>query len=123
LIVGEVTADREAVLPLELRGPSGLYANIDAAVDTGFTDFLLIPESLAAELDLRFRESAQFNFADGSVADFDIYEVVVMWDGHERDILTAAGEGGPLVGMALLYGSCVTLNVVDGGRVTVETLP
>ena len=38
------------------------------------------------------------------------------------DVATA-GDGGPLIGIALLYGSRVTLDVVDGGGVTVEELP
>ena len=32
-------------------------------------------------------------------------------------------DGGPLVGMSLLYGSRVTLDVVDGGPITIEPLP
>jgi hypothetical protein len=32
-------------------------------------------------------------------------------------------KGAPLIGMALLHGNRVTLDVADGGPVTVEALP
>lgn len=42
-------------------------------------------------------------------------------DGQERAVLVLSADGGPLVGMATLYGHDVFLHVVDGGRVTVQT--
>jgi hypothetical protein len=38
-------------------------------------------------------------------------------------VLVLAADGGPLVGLSLLYGHRVTLDVVDGGRVSIEALP
>ena len=42
---------------------------------------------------------------------------------QERDILILETDGGPLIGMALLYGYRVTPDVVDGGPVTIAVLP
>jgi hypothetical protein len=50
-------------------------------------------------------------------------EAVVSWDGQDRNVMVLEANGGPLLGMSLLYGSRVTLDVVDGGPVTIQTLP
>jgi predicted aspartyl protease len=36
MITGAVTADREAVIRLAVRGPAGQQQQIEAVVDTGF---------------------------------------------------------------------------------------
>jgi hypothetical protein len=46
----------------------------------------------------------------------------VIWDGQARDVLALAADGCPFLGMSLLYGSVVTLHVVDGGLVTIAPL-
>lgn len=52
----------------------------------------------------------------------DIYRTVVVWHG-ERQTVPIMGMGDkPLIGMRLLEGSRVTMDVVDGGAVTIEPL-
>jgi predicted aspartyl protease len=43
MIRGTVNASREAVVRLRLRGPTGVEAEIDAIIDTGFTETLTLP--------------------------------------------------------------------------------
>ena len=52
-----------------------------------------------------------------------IYKATIVWHGHDSSVYVLAAEGGPLIGMALLHGNRVTLDVVDDGPVTVEELP
>ena len=61
--------------------------------------------------------------ADGSVVRLSYFRATVLWEGKPRKIMVLDADGGPLVGMSLLYGSRVTLDVVDGGPVTIEPLP
>ncbi len=56
--------------------------------------------------------------ADGSRILLDVYRAVVLWDGSERDIDVLAMGSEPLIGMSLLDGSDVRLQVTDGGLVT-----
>jgi predicted aspartyl protease len=60
---------------------------------------------------------------DGTRVALNKYEAAVLWDGRERDILVLEAEGGPLVGMSLLAGHCLVVDVVDGGLVNIEALP
>lgn len=53
----------------------------------------------------------------------DVYLAKVLWYGQEREVLVLQADGGPLVGMSLLYGSRVMLEVVDNGDVTIDPLP
>ena len=51
------------------------------------------------------------------------YGEKVLWHGQERDVLVLQVDGGPLVGMSLLYGNRVTLEIVEDGDVTINPLP
>ena len=50
------------------------------------------------------------------------YWVTLLWEGQPRRMVAVAADDRPLVGMPLLSGSRVTLDVVDGGPVTIEPL-
>ena len=123
MITGEVTPDREAVILLRVRSPGGGEMELDALLDTGFTDFLSLPPEVIAELQLPFREVSEFTLADGSTVRLEAYTVTVIWEGEERTVLALGAESDPLAGMALLHGSRVMLDVVDGGEVRIEPLP
>jgi predicted aspartyl protease len=91
-------------------------------VDTGFTGYLVLPPALVGELGLLLRGSRDSFLADGSVVSLDAYRVGVEWDERVRVVSALAAEGGPLVGMSLLRGSEVRIEVVDGGEVVIRPL-
>ena len=62
------------------------------------------------------------NAADGSECLFDVYIGKVLWDGKERRILVDEADTDPLVGMALLRGYEVNLQVRYRGKVTIKRL-
>lgn len=121
MIVGAITGDREAIIRFPVRGLSGRLQEVEAVIDTGFNGYLTLPNSLVETLRLRFHSHTIVTLGDGSNRALRQYEAVVGWGQQERDVLVLAAEGGPLVGMALLYGHKVFLHVVDGGMVTIET--
>ena len=51
---------------------------------------------------------------------FDIHVVTVEWDGQARDVEADAAEVTPLVGMRLLAGHDLHVEVENGGRVVIE---
>lgn len=124
-IKGRVTAGgREAVIAVEVLGGNGRRrAWIEAVLDTGFTGYLTLPNDMAASLSLAPRGSRDAVLADGSVVDLDVYRARVVWHGRERPVSVLGAEGAPLVGMALLSGSELRIQVTGGGEVTVEELP
>lgn len=122
MIQGTITSDREAILRLAVRGSSGQEEDVEAVLDTGFNDYLTLPPSLVARLGLSFAAPTQAILADGHVVQLDYYWATINWDGVPRLIPVLASEGGPLIGMSLLYGFDVRLRVLDGGNVTIEAI-
>jgi clan AA aspartic protease len=122
VIVGEVKPSREALIRLALAGPAGRRVELDAIIDTGFTDFLTVPRQVIEELGLRFRESMAYELANGDLDMFDLYEGKVLWDGRWREVIVSLAEGGPLVGMGLMEGCRLSVDVTDGGRVEIRPL-
>ena len=122
MIAGAVTLSREAIVFLEFRGPSSAVTT-DAVIDTGFTDFLSLPLSLVTALGLTYLQTDKVFLADGSEIAIDQYEVTVIWDGQQRDVIAHCLEGSPLVGMSLLYDHLLTMEVVSRGPVSIGRIP
>lgn len=119
---GSVTARLEAVLRLRLRNPAGAEIEVDAVVDTGFTGSLTVPPAVVASLGLERRSGGTAVLADGSSVRFDTYGAEVEWGGWRGVVVSAVG-GEALVGMGLLSGSELRVEVAEGGAVEVRSLP
>ena len=120
MIEGVVNANYEAVITLPLQGPAGQTREIQAVVDTGFNGYLTLPPMLVAELGLPVVGDGEAVLADGSEAAFDVYGVTALWDDQRRYVETASVGVAPLVGMALLDGHSLYVEVADGGRVVIQ---
>ena len=120
MIEGAVNAAFEAVVTLPLLGPDGQSLEIDAVVDTGFSDFLTLPTSVVTELGLTYHSRTEVTLADGSAVSFDAYNVAVMWDGTARSVYAYAADNTPLLGMSLLEGHYLGVDVREGGRVLIQ---
>ena len=120
MIQGVVNAALEAIVPITIRGPMGHTREVDAVIDTGFTDYLTLPPSLVAELGLAFDGVGRVFLADGTEARFGVHIATVLWDGERRDIYVYAADTTPLIGMRMLEDHDLSIQVRDGGRVVVE---
>jgi hypothetical protein len=56
------------------------------------------------------------------VVRMDLFLAAVMWEEEPCEVLVLGSEGGVLLGMSMLTGSRMTLDVEDDGAVTVESL-
>ena len=123
MMTGRVTALREATLRLAVIGSDQRQQAVDAVLDTGFNGFLTLPSHVVHTLRLPFVGHRRATLGDGSIAVLDLYLATVLWHEQEREVLVLQTDGGPLVGMALLYGSRVVLHIVDDGDVLIEPWP
>jgi clan AA aspartic protease len=123
MITGVVNADREATIRLPVQDVSGREHEIEAVLDTGFNGSLTLPPALIATLGLPWRTRGLVVLANGAEEQCDIYAATLIWDGIPRRILVEAADTTPLIGMALLHGHEVRIQVVEGGGVIVEALP
>lgn len=122
MLVGVVNTRWEARVRLPVKGADGVEHAVDAIVDTGFTGSLTLPTAVIARLGLPWRTRGTAELADGSIDEFDIHTGIVIRNGKPRHILVEAAETTPLVGMRLLRGCDLRVQVIKGGRVTIDAL-
>jgi clan AA aspartic protease len=122
MITGTVRA-REGRIRLRVHGPRRQVREIEAVVDTGYTASLSLPPFLVAALGLRWRSFGRGILADGSECLFDVYLAKVVWDGKQRRVLVDEADTDPLVGMALLRGYELRMQIRSRGKVTIKRLP
>jgi len=122
MITGRVSANREAIIYLEIVTSNRRNETIEAANDTCFDGYLTLPRNTVKRLKLLPAGNRRATLGDGNTVVLDVYLAKVLWHRNEREILVLQTEGGPLVGMSLLDGNCVTLVIVTGGAVTIAPL-
>ena len=91
-------------------------------IDTGFNGYLTLPHDLINYLKLQRAGSRHVALGDGNVVVLDVYLAMVLWHGQQREVLALQADGGPLIGMSLLYGNRVMLEVIGDGDVTIDSL-
>ncbi len=121
MITGKITTDQEAIIELEIFGFTR-REKIEVVIDTGFTGHLLLPNNFINRLNLRHAGRRYGILGDGTTAAFQLYRAKVLWHGEEREVPVLGARSGALVGMSLLHGSRLTLDVVTNGNVTIAPL-
>ena len=117
-----VVRGREAFVRSKIRGPRGRKREFDAVIDTGYTASLSLPPAVIASLGLRWQSLGRGILADGSECLFDVYEAGVEWDRKVLRILVDEADTDPLIGMALLSGYELKIQVRSRGRVSIKRL-
>ncbi len=123
MITGIVNANLEPTIPLLLVGPTGQQMTIEAGIDTGFSESLIVPLHIIVGIGLVYHSRRRALLANGAVVEFDAYRGTVIWNGISRRILVQAADFDALVGMRLLFRHEVKFQVIVGGIVHIETLP
>lgn len=108
---------------ITVLGRQSRKQEVEAIVDMGYTASLTLPPAVIAALDLRWQTLDTARLADGSACIFDVHEAKVLWDGRTRRILVDAADADPLVGMRLLKGHELKMQVRSRGKITIKRLP
>ena len=123
MITGKVTADVEAIIELQVAGPVQPSQKICAVIDTGYNGYLTLPSNQISAIQLPFAGHRRGTLADDSTVVLNVYLATVLWHGAQREVLVAQAGGAPLVGMAMLRGSRLSMDVVDEGELLIDKLP
>lgn len=121
MITGRVTEKLEAVLTLSIYNSEGVLGEIEALIDTGYTAHLTLPSRIIAELGLENFATGQLTMADGSQVVSDLYYATILWDGQPRRIEVDTLESEVLVGMSLLEGFDLHIQVAKDGQTTITS--
>lgn len=122
MITGKVIDNQEATIELEIVNVNDTE-KVKGLIDTGFTGELTLPSDLIERLGLPRIGELPITLGDGQIVDVEMYLAIVLWHGEERIVQVLSTEGKPLIGMSLLHGNRLTLDVVTDGEVTIESLP
>src|ERR1700730_16429339 len=122
MITGVVKSG-EGRIRLKVKGLPGREQEVEAIVDTGYSASLTLPPALIAALGLTWQAMDTARLADGSQCIFSVYEARVVWDGKVRHILVDEADADPLVGMRLLRGHELKIQIRARGKVTIKRLP
>ncbi|HEV3238586.1 MAG TPA: hypothetical protein VGZ25_16485 [Gemmataceae bacterium] len=82
-----------------------------------------MPLAVIATLGLHWRSVDRATLADGSTCVFQVYVGKLVWDGKVRTVLVDEAGAAPLVGMRLLRGHELKMQVRARGKVTIKRLP
>ena len=119
MIHGQVSAAREAIIPLQVRGLT-CDLNMSVAIDTGFSGYLTLSPDRIDAVGMSFLGTAEYELANGREVTFRVYGGSVEWNGQWRDVHVLESDGGDLLGTRMLYGYLLTIDMRDGGAVTIE---
>ena len=122
MISGTMRSSTAAVVRLLALGTEGRNQEIDAIVDTGFTGELTLPPETVISLDLAYYGRTTGVLADGSERLLYVFEAAVLWGNQERRVAVYAADA-TLLGMGLLYGHELTIQVVEEGNISIRALP
>lgn len=122
MIAGRVNAFREAVIRIPVRNVDGREQAIEVVIDTGFNGHLTLPPHLIKSFGLPFRRNSRAVLGDGSSINFDVYEALILWDGKPRRIPVDSADTEPLLGMGLLDGHELNVQVVQDGEALIRPL-
>ncbi|MFM9960738.1 MAG: clan AA aspartic protease [Planctomycetaceae bacterium] len=121
MIRGVVTRS-EGIVQLSVFGKRGQRETIAAIVDTGYDGALTLPPTLIRELELRWISFGDATLADGSEIEFDVHEGEILWDRRRVLISIDSSDATPLIGMQLLEGFELTMQVREEGPVLIKRM-
>ena len=121
MIRGTVTR-YEGIVRLSVFGQRGQREEVEAIVDTGYDGFLTLPPAMIRELELRWITYGDATLADGREIEFDVHEGEILWNRRRVVIPIDSSDSTPLIGMRLLEGFEVTLQVRQDGPVLIKRM-
>ena len=120
MISGRVSAVLDPLVTIEIGNGKGSFQSIDVVVDTGFSGELALPPELIQSLSLDYIDEVSVALADRQARPVPAYDGVVAWQGRSRDVMVLDMGSEPLLGMALLLGSRLTVSGRPNGPVVIE---
>ena len=122
MIRGRINQRGQARVVIEMLGRNGQFQPIEVVLDTGFGGNILLPPSIIQGLEVIWSAEVDARLASGQEIQLPSWRGAVLWHGRPRSILVLQADGEPLLGMNLLRGSRVTLDVQPDGNVVIEEL-
>lgn len=123
MILGNVNANREAIIQIAIVGNNRQLRSIGAVIDTGFTGDLTLPKAIIEEMGFTIQGIQEAILGDGSFHNFEVYDGVTIWDGQMKRVeINATEMTDSLIGMGLLEDYKLEIEGRPGGEVRIISL-
>ena len=113
----------EPRVAVSVAGGSGVARTVNATMDTGFTGWLTLPPDIIRQLGLQYRGTRTVSLANGQEWPVELYLGFISWDDRILPRLIHQSDGNPLIGMNLMTGFRLTMDIRAGGDVVIEEIP
>ena len=120
MISGRVSAELDPVVTIEIRDAQDELQPVEVVVDTGFSGELALSPDLVQSLGLQYIDDIPVFLADQQQQSVRAYEGVVSWHGRHREAVILEMGSEPLLGMALMLESILTVSCRPNGPVVIE---
>lgn len=120
MISGRVSAELDPLVTIEIRDAQGDLQPVEVVVDTGFSGELALPPDLVQSLGLHYIDDIPVFLADHQQRSVRAYEGVLSWHGRHREAVVLEMGSEPLLGMALMLESILTVSCRPNGPVAIE---
>jgi len=107
-------------IPVERERASEGLRQCEVVVDTGFTDWLMLPEPVIAELGLVSQGKVSVTLATGEESQVDYYLTRVLWHGELIWVEIIGSLDQSLLGMEMLRSYRLAMDAWVGGEVIIE---
>ena len=121
MIRGYIAADLVPRVPLTLFSEAGHSREVQAVLDSGFNSELTVPNRFIQEFGLKPLGKVRMFLGDGSEHLCPTYEATIEWDGIPRVVVAEICDLDPMIGMGLLRGFRVNMEVEPGGEIGIES--
>ncbi|MDE2837932.1 MAG: hypothetical protein OXL97_10575 [Chloroflexota bacterium] len=110
------------VVPVAIVDGSGVPQQFQAVLDTAFIGTVSLPHSSIERLGLTDPSTEAVTFANGETEECNIYLATAIWGGERYSVSVYELGPEPLIGMELLNGSHVSMDVYEDGPISIEPL-
>ena len=115
-------AGLNAIVNVDILGRNSRKLTVEAVIDTGFDGNLTLPYRVITLLEFPWVRSQSVILGDGNPQPCDVYDGEIAWNTQLRSIEIEAADTQPLIGMALMRGYDLHIEIVEGGSVALEPL-
>ena len=122
MIRGRLDALWRAWVPVEIRDNNGQFQTIEVVVDTGFNGYLALPTAMISRLGLEPGIPINVTLGTGTREQVNTRIGQVLLHENLYPVSVLESEGNPLLGMQLLVGSQLNIQVRPGGEVVIEEM-
>ena len=121
MIRGRISEDGEAIIvPMAITDSDGRLWPLETVLDTGFVGDLSLPSIAIRRLGLVRAGSLNFILANGEAVRLRTYHARALWHDRLLDIEVTETGDVPLIGVRMLRGSRVTMDMLPCGEVIIE---